>query len=149
MKIFFDANILLDFFLERSPKQELINSIFEKLDGNEIQGFVTISVIQTCAFYLKQAKELSVCKEIIGVICEKFTLVEGNQKSILSAIQSSHNDIEDSIHYFICLDHHMDTIMTSDRDFLKLSKPYLPVISPEELIERTEKCTPRLMTERS
>lgn len=136
MKIFFDVNILLDFFLERSPKQELINSIFDKLDGNQIQGYVTISVIQTCAYYLKQAKELHVCKEIIGVICEKFILVEGDQNSILSAIQSTHTDIEDSIHYFICLHHHLDAIVTSDRDFLKLSKPYLPVITPEELIQR-------------
>lgn len=136
MKIFFDVIILLDFFLERSPKQELINSIFEKLDKNQFKGYLTISVIQTCAYYLQQAKELSICKEIIGVICEKFTLIECNQNSILSAIQSNHNDIEDSIHYFICLDHHMDAIVTSDRDFLKLSKPYLPVITPEELIEK-------------
>ena len=135
MKIFFDVNILLDFFLERSPKQELINLIFEKLDGNQIHGYVTISVIQTCAYYLKQAKELHVCKEIIGVICEKFTLIDGDTNSILSAIHSNHTDIEDSIHYFICLTHHMDAIITSDKDFLKLSKPYLPVITPEELIE--------------
>lgn len=138
MKIFFDVNILLDFFLERSPKQELINSIFEKLDGNQIQGYVTISVIQTCAYYLKQAKDLPVCKDIIGVICEKFNLAEGNQNSIISAIQSNHTDIEDSIHYFICLDHHMDAVVTSDRDFLKLSKPFLLVITPEELMDRIE-----------
>ncbi|WP_425639587.1 type II toxin-antitoxin system VapC family toxin [Algoriphagus yeomjeoni] len=136
MKIFFDVNILLDFFLERSPKQDLINSIFEKLDGNQIRGYVTISVIQTCAYYLKQAKELHVCKEILGVICEKLTLLEGDKASILSAIQSAHTDIEDSIHYFICLHHHLDAIVTSDRDFLKLSQPFLPVITPEELIER-------------
>jgi predicted nucleic acid-binding protein len=135
MKIFFDVNILLDFFLERSPKQELINSIFEKLDENQIQGYVSISVIQTCAFYLKQAKELSVCKEIIGVICEKFTVLEGDKSAILSAIQSTHTDIEDSIHYFICLNHHLDAIVTSDRDFLKLTKHYLPVITPKELME--------------
>lgn len=135
MKIFFDVNILLDFFLERSPKQELINSIFEKLDRNQIQGYVTISVIQTCAFYLQQAKHLTVCNEIIGVICEKFTLLEGDQNSILSAIQSTHTDIEDSIHYFICLNHQMDAIVTSDKDFLKLSQPFLPVITSEELIE--------------
>ena len=138
MKIFFDVNMLLDFFLERSPKQELINSIFERLDNNQIQGYVTISVIQTCAYYLKQAKDLQVCKEIIGVICEKFTLLEGDQNAILSAIQSTHSDIEDSIHYFICLKNHMDAIVTSDKDFLKLSKPYLQVITPEELMDRME-----------
>ncbi|MEB2779683.1 type II toxin-antitoxin system VapC family toxin [Algoriphagus persicinus] len=134
MKIFFDVNILLDFFLERSSKQELINSIFEKLDENQIQGYVSISIIKTCAYYLIEAKELTVSKEIIGVICEKFTLVEGDLNSILSAIQSTHTDIEDSIHYFICLDHHLDAILTSDKNFLKLSKSYLPVITPEELM---------------
>ncbi|MEP0711172.1 PIN domain-containing protein [Algoriphagus sp.] len=136
MKIFFDVDILLDFFLERSPKQELINSIFEKLDTNQFQGYVTISVIQTCAYYLKQAKELAVSKEIISVICEKFTLIEGDANSVISAIHSNHTDIEDSIHYYICLNHHMDGILTSDKDFLKLSNHYLPVITPEELINR-------------
>lgn len=139
MKIFFDVNILLDFFLERSPKQELINSIFEKLDRGQIQGYVSISVIQTCAYYLKQAKELAVCKEIIEVICQKFTLVEGDLNSVISAIQSNHTDIEDSIHYYICLNHHMDAIVTSDKDFLKLSKPYLQVVTPEELMESLSK----------
>ena len=138
MKIFFDVNILLDFFLERSPNQELINSIFEKLDRNQIQGFITISVIQICAYYLSQTKGLSICKEIIGVICEKFTLIEGDRNSVLSAIQSDHPAIEDSIHYFICLHHHLDTILTSDRGFLKLSKPFLQVITPEELMEKLE-----------
>jgi predicted nucleic acid-binding protein len=128
MKVFFDVNILLDFFLERSPRQELINTIFENLDKNQFQGYVSISVLQTCAYYLKQAKELSVCKEIIGVICEKFTLVDGDLNSVLSAVHSNHTDIEDSIHYFICLNHHMDAILTSDKDFLKLSKPYLSLV---------------------
>jgi predicted nucleic acid-binding protein len=138
MKVFFDVNILLDFFLERSPRQELINTIFENLDKNQFQGYVSISVLQTCAYYLKQAKELSVCKEIIGVICEKFTLVDGDLNSVLSAVHSNHTDIEDSIHYFICLNHHMDAILTSDKDFLKLSKPYLSLITPEKLKERIE-----------
>jgi len=138
MKVFFDVNILLDFFLERSPRQELINTIFENLDKNQFQGYVSISVLQTCAYYLKQAKELSVCKEIIGVICEKFTLVDGDLNSVLSAVHSNHTDIEDSIHYFICLNHHMDAILTSDKDFLKLSKPYLSLITPGELKERIE-----------
>lgn len=138
MKVFFDVNILLDFFLERSPRQELINTIFENLDKNQFQGYVSISVLQTCAYYLKQAKELSVCKEIIGVICEKFTLVDGDLNSVLSAVHSNHTDIEDSIHYFICLNHHMDAILTSDKDFSKLSKPYLSLITPEKLKERIE-----------
>jgi len=45
MKIFFEVNNLLDFFLERSQRQELINTIFENLDKNQFQGYVSISVL--------------------------------------------------------------------------------------------------------
>ena len=99
---------------------------------------MSIPVILTCAYYLKQAKGLAVCKDIIGMICEKFTLVERHVNSVISAIHSNHTDIEDSIHYYICLNHHMDAIVTSDKDFFKLSKHYLPVITPEDLIERID-----------
>ncbi|OOG78124.1 type II toxin-antitoxin system VapC family toxin [Algoriphagus sp. A40] len=134
MRIFFDVNIILDFFLERSPNQTVINSLFEKVDKQEIAGFVTISVIQTCAFYLIQAKGSKVSKEIIGVICRKFQLVEGSKMDVMSAVESEHEDIEDAIHFFICLSNDIQGIVTSDKGFLKMAKPHLPIFTPLELI---------------
>jgi predicted nucleic acid-binding protein len=116
MRIFFDVNIILDFFLERSSNQTVIDSLFEKVDKHEIAGFVTISVIQTCAFYLIQAKGSKVSKEI------------------MSAVESEHEDIEDAIHYFICLSNEIQGIVTNDKVFLKMSKPHLPIFTPVELI---------------
>jgi predicted nucleic acid-binding protein len=121
-------------FLERSPIQTIINSLFDKLDRQEIAGFVTTSVIQTCAFYLVQAKGTKVTKEIIGVICRKFQLIEGSKMEIMSAVESEHEDIKDTIHFFICLSNDIQGIVTSDRGFLKMAKPHLPIFTPMELI---------------
>lgn len=135
LKIFFDVNVLLDFFLERSPKQEQLNAAFEALDENKISGFVSISVIQTCAYFLNQSKGEQITRDIIRVILQKFNLIEGQYDDVLNALNSSHPDLEDSIHYYIALRNHLDAILTSDKTFLKLSRPYLPIISPEEIAE--------------
>lgn len=101
MKIFFDVNVILDFFLERSPKQDIINTTFQNLDEGKINGFITLSVIQTCSYYLQQAKGTQVTKEIVGVICKRFQILDGSKNNVLRAIESDFEDIEDAIHYFI------------------------------------------------
>ena len=136
MKIFFDVTVILDFFLERSPKQDIINLLFERLDEDEFTGFITLSIIQTCAYYLQLAKGTVVTKEIIGVICKKFQFIEGTKFEIMSAIESDHKDVEDSIYYFTCIRNNMDLLLTNDRDFLRLSQPHFPVITPEILVEK-------------
>lgn len=133
MRIFFDVNTILDFFLERSPNQSAVNSLFEKVDQGKITGFVTTSVIQTCAYYLAQAKGTQVTKEIVGVICRRFQLIEGTKMDIMSAVESPHDDIENAIHFFICLSNGIQGIVTSDKEFLKMSRPHLPILTPTEL----------------
>lgn len=135
MRIFFDVNIILDFFLERSPKQDIINSIFQKLDEGKINGYITLSVIQTCSYYLQQAKGTQVTKEIIGVLCRRFQILDGSKHNVLSAIESDFEDIEDAIHYFICITNEIQAIVTNDLDFLKASKPHLQIFTPKSLIE--------------
>lgn len=136
MKIFFDENVILDFFLERSPKQDIINTIFQKLDEGKINGFVTLSVIQTCSYYLQQAKGTKVTREIVGILCKRFQILDGSKSNVLSAIESDFEDIEDAIHYFICISNEIQAIVTNDLDFLKASKPHFPILTPIELIEK-------------
>ncbi|MFT4857212.1 MAG: hypothetical protein ACI9UV_001969 [Algoriphagus sp.] len=42
-------------------------------------------------------------------------------------------DIKDAIFYQIALENQLDAILISEKDFLKLSKPYLPILSPLDL----------------
>jgi len=124
-KILFDANVLLDFFLERNPQPEKIERLFTLIDNKTVEGYVTLSILQICAYYLTSAKGVGVTKGILEMVILKFQLLEGTSKIILNALKSEHPDIEDSIHYFIALENQMNTIVTLDKDFIKLSSPYL------------------------
>jgi predicted nucleic acid-binding protein len=52
----------------------------------------------------------------------------------LNALKSGQQDIEDAIPYFIALENKMDAIVTLDKEFIKLSSPYLPIYSPADLL---------------
>lgn len=135
MKIFFDVNVILDFFLERSPDQDRLNEFFLRIEEGKIQGFISISVLQTCCYYLELAKGLEVTKEIAGVIAKRFDFLEGSKYEVLSAIESDFDDLEDAIHYFIAINSEMDGIVTNDQKFLRHSKPQLPILTPIQLLE--------------
>lgn len=136
MKIFFDVNVILDFFLERSPNQDRLNEFFLKLEERKIQGYISISVLQTCCYYLELAKGLEVTKEIAGVIAKRFDFLEGSKYEVLSAIESDFDDLEDAIHYFIAINSEMEGIVTNDQKFLRHSKPQLPILTPIQFLER-------------
>lgn len=136
MKIFFDVNVILDFFLEKSPDQDRLNEFFLKIEERKIQGFISISVLQTCCYYLELAKGLEVTKQIAGVIAKRFDFLEGSKYEVLNAIESDFDDLEDAIHYFIAINSEMEGIVTNDQKFLKHSKPQLPILTPIQLLER-------------
>lgn len=137
-KILFDANVLLDFFLERNPQPEKIERLFSLIDNKTVEGYVTLSILQICAYYLTSAKGVKVSKNILEIIVLKFHLLEANKKIILNALKSKQQDIEDAIHYFIALENELDAIVTLDKDFIKLSSPYLPLYNPTDLLREFE-----------
>lgn len=137
-KILFDANVLLDFFLERNPQPEKIERLFSLIDNKTVEGYVTLSILQICAYYLTSAKGVKVSKNILEIIVLKFHLLGANKKIILNALKSKQQDIEDAIHYFIALENELDAIVTLDKDFIKLSSPYLPLYNPTDLLREFE-----------
>jgi predicted nucleic acid-binding protein len=133
-RILFDANVLLDFFLERNSEPEKIEKLFSLIDDKTIEGFITLSILQICSYYLTRIKGVEVTKAILEMVILKFKLLEGSRKTVLNALKSDQQDIEDAIHYFIALEHEMDALVTIDKDFLKLSSPYLPIYKPTNLL---------------
>lgn len=134
MKIFFDVNVLLDISIKRTSDPEKFSVILNHLSTGKIQGFITTGVVQTCAYILLKLLDYEKTAEILTNLIPNFDFLEGKKSHVQNALEMKFADIEDAILYQIALDHHMDAIVTSDKDFLKLSKPYLQVITPEELI---------------
>ncbi len=136
IKAFFDVNVFLDFFLHRKSDASILNHVFTQIDKNEIEGYTTIAVLQTCIYYLDQEKGQVITREILAMILDNFQLLEGNRMHVIQAIQSDQQDLEDAIHYFIALENQMDCIITTDKRFLKLDTAVLPLLTPENFIKR-------------
>lgn len=133
LKVFFDANVLLDFFLVRSDQSNELTRIFQWVDEGKISGYWSISVIQICSFYICKAKGVAIGKELLELMLEKFALISGDRHTVTVALKSSQSDIEDAIHYFMALENGIDIILTSDQDFQKLSSNSLRILSIKEL----------------
>ncbi len=134
LKIFFDTNVILDFSIRRTPHPGIFNQIFDMVNMGKVQGFVTVSIIQTCSFYMLKYLDYQRTNTLLEMIIFHFNFLNGDKKTVLTALKSDHRDIEDAIHYFIALENEMDAIVTSDKGFIKLSSPTLPVYSPTDLL---------------
>lgn len=133
IKVFFDANVLLDFFLDRSDQSTELTRIFQWVDEGKIAGYWSISVIQICSYYICKAKGVAIGKELLELMLEKFALISGDRYTVAFALKSSQSDIEDAIHYFMALENGIDIILTSDKDFQRLSSSSLQILSVKEL----------------
>lgn len=128
--MYFDANVLLDFFLERGTIG--ITELFESIGQKRISGFVSIATIQICICFLEESKGLEVAKSILEMIILNFGFLDGNRETVIKAIKSDFGNLEDAVQYFTALDNDMDVIVTSDNDFLKKSTPLLPILTPQD-----------------
>lgn len=129
-RVYFDSNVLLDFFFERGTTG--ITELFESIDQKKIIGFVSISSIQICIYFLEKSKGLEAAKAILEMIILNFELLEANKNTLIKAIKSDFGDLEDALQYFTAFENDISVIVTSDKGFLKKSSPILPIISPQE-----------------
>ncbi|SFO63805.1 Predicted nucleic acid-binding protein, contains PIN domain [Algoriphagus ornithinivorans] len=138
MKIFFDVNVVLDIAIKRTKDPGIFNKLTFALESGKIKGYVTTGLIQTVSYFLLKYLDYNKTREILTIIVPMFHFLDGDEKDILNALRMDSKDIEDAIFYQISLSNQIDAIVTSDKDFLKLSNTYLPVLTPEELVRRLD-----------
>jgi len=109
-----------------------------------ISGFVSISVIQACIFYLTQAKR-NRCSDISSCyFIRNSILIEGKYEDVLKCFEFFSFGIEDSIHYHTHWEIKWMLSHFSDKDFLKLSKSIYPRLSLQRLKKTNEFWIPNL-----
>ncbi len=138
MKIFFDVNVVLDIAIKRTSDPTVFKAITQNLENAKIKGYVTTGLIQTATYFLLKYLNYEKTKEILKIIVPMFEFIDGDKNDVLNSLRMESKDIEDAIFYQIALSNKLDAIVTSDRDFLKLSSVYLPVVTPSELVAMLE-----------
>jgi predicted nucleic acid-binding protein len=132
MKLFLDANVILDLIIKRKPFFEDIAKIVTLYEDRKCK-LVTSSVsFVNCNYILgkniKKEKVLYNLK-ILRSFC---SILEVSQSEIDISLNSNFNDFEDAVQHYCALKNNCDYIITRDSKDFKNSE--IPFLTPTEFL---------------
>lgn len=132
MKIFFDTNFILDYFIRKEYKQiseELLAKALEK----DYEFFISFLSLANFAYILRKypIEERDFYLEKTSTI---FDIIPNNYSQITEALKLKANDFEDAIQYQTALEKQCDFIIT--RNIKDFTFSTLPIYTPEEFVQR-------------
>jgi predicted nucleic acid-binding protein len=134
IKALIDTNIILDIALKRNPFYEEAATIFRKINEKELQGYISATTV-TDIFYLIQKdsgkeKAIAFLQTLIKVI----DIMDVSKQTIINALHSGWNDIEDAVQAQVAIENDLDVILTRNtKDFKKLEN--IKVFYPSDFID--------------
>lgn len=136
-KIYIDANVILDYCLDRNEKTNA-KLILEEINKGNLIGFMSGSIIHILSYFLEKIYGVEKTKEIILAIVEDFEVIDMPKELIIQALHSEMNDIEDALQYYVALHHKMDYFISNDQQLKSESINTLPVYSTGEFVKLFE-----------
>lgn len=132
-KVFADANLLLDFTLQRANFADASAIIQHAIDGT-IQLFITTAVLYITSYYTSQAYTKEQTKQIILTLLNDVQVIDCDHATVISALNGNIDDTEDALQYYTALKHNIDFLISNDKKLKKAAIPQLPVYTAAELI---------------
>ena len=145
MRLFLDTNILLEYLCGR-PKAMVVRDLFDAIEGNADQAFISTASFCTIAYYiditLKQRgihkpEKTAKTREILNLVLGIASIADVNHEAAVSATNDpAFSDIEDSMQYQCAVGNHCDVLITFNvKDFNGASSAAIRVMTPEEFLQ--------------
>ena len=132
-KVFLDANLILDLAFKRDGYEQS-REIFELILNGTIKGFISSSIIHIIGYFLTKAQGNKFAKEFIITMLADVSVIDLPHETVINALHSKINDLEDALQYYTALHHKLDFFISSDKELQKQSMAILPVLSPRDFI---------------
>lgn len=132
-KVCLDANVLLDFFLQRVGYPDA-ETIIEKASENVFAAYTTPAILHICGYWLTKAYGARQAKQLLSSLLNTVQIIDCDHQTAVLALQSSINDIEDALHYFTAVNYNMTHFISSDKLLKKSALSQLPVYTPREFL---------------
>lgn len=137
-KVFIDANILLDFTLQRTHYDDA-KRLIELVINNELQAYISPAIVHITGYWLTKAYGAKKAKEILLTLLVDIKIIDISQETTINALHSKINDIEDGLQYYCALHHKLDYFITRDAQLKKEGMPSLPILSVSEFLKANKK----------
>jgi len=132
--VFLDTNVILDFFLDRTPFSDHSAVILSLAVDNTIKAYISPLTISNCYYILRKLashqKVIAKLKLLVGIV----DITKMNKQTVELALSSGFTDFEDALQNFSAVDHgKLDVIITRNTKDFKKSE--LAVLTPETFIK--------------
>jgi predicted nucleic acid-binding protein len=135
IKVFLDANILLDYILKREYYDDA-KQIFKLIEENRIKGYITSSILHITGYWVTKHYGTIQAKKLILTLLTTVTVIDIQHETAVIALHSKIDDIEDALQYYTAIYHKLDYFVTRDKQLQKDGIPVLQVDTPHEFIQR-------------
>jgi predicted nucleic acid-binding protein len=136
-KVFLDANIILDFTLQRTGFEKA-KQVIEKGIAGDIQLFTTPAILHIASHWLTKSYSVSTAKKVILTLLNDVEIIDCDHHTTLMALNSNFSDIEDALQYYAAIKNNIDYFISSDRKLKKSAIPQLPVYTADEFVDEID-----------
>ena len=134
MKVFLDANVFLDLFLDRARFADAAEIILGWCEEGKIEGYASATNIANIYYLINQQKTKAETRKIIRKVLEFLSVPATSRKDLLLAIESDFSDFEDGIQYYSALNiDAVNYIITRNKKDFKTSA--ITVVTTEEFVK--------------
>lgn len=134
-RIFIDANVLLDFTLQRESF-ETSRQLLELAVSGQVEAYISPSIVHITGYWLSKTYGVPKAKKLLLSLLADISVIDISHEVTLIALHSGMKDIEDALQYYAALYHKMDYFISRDKDLAKNGIPSLPVYSPEHFLQQ-------------
>ena len=132
MKLFLDANVLLDVLAQREPWVHDSAALLSLVDTGQVQGFVAAHTITTLHYLLSKHLSRKKASTALVDLVDLVTIATVDASVIQKGLSLGWHDFEDAVQAVCALEIEADYFVTRNpQDFSALS---IPVVNPSEVL---------------
>ena len=134
MAVLIDTNVMLDWFLARSPFAGQAGRILELCINGDLDGYLASHTIINTFYITRKEKSIEERKRFLLMLCQKFAIVGIDKQMLIHALRNDKwYDLEDGLQIQCAITANLDYIVT--RDPKGFSDSSIKALSPEAFLE--------------
>ena len=133
-KVFLDANIFLDAFLQRAEQNAAL-TILKLANAGTITAYTTPAIIHVVSYFLRKEFSNQELRLLLKSLLLDVQIIELDHANTIHALNSDIEDVEDALQYYAALQHRVQVFLSRDKKLGAKGLPQLPVMGAKEFLE--------------
>ena len=132
MRVFLDANVVLDVLANREPFIADSAAVLSLVESRQLEGFVAAHTVTTLFYFLRRDLGGTRARDVLMDLLRVVEIVGVDQDRIFQALAMDWDDFEDAVQASCAAKVEADYLLTRDKTGFRGS--HVPVLSPAEFV---------------